>query len=790
MGKKASIKKYKSSVDYCVGAKAESPPKIKYNEVLTSGYFKRFYAIVVAISIIFASLGIVFIHYAEALGKADTSLFIQRATEQTKFAVEEHIKEEFITLLGAAVIAEKQHNLTIESYVLKDVISGLFRHNAFEIIGFSDSNGLAVWVDRYNMKQTADLSDEDFIRQSLAGHNTFIESHREQFGRSDVVVYSVPVYNDGSYTVRGVLFAVDPADELRNIVEHSLYAGTGMAHIIDKHGQYMLKSHSPLSLGIGNSIFELSTPLDKKIQNEISDNLMSGKDGHHELYVNGETRMVSYEPLSVNEWFVFYSVPEKMVSAGMKKVTTGAITVFITSVLVFLLLIIWVHYLNNKNRRSLEMLAFVDHLTGQRNYQKFLADAAEILQSSGEQYAVCYCDIKGFKYINDLFGRDVGDRLLQYWSNYFCEIMLEGELSGRVSGDIFVYLLKYTNRHEIETRYESAAQMLAVFPETLMYGYRPEMYGGVFINDGRNAELSLDDMLDRANMAHKKVKEECGIGRLGFYSDEMREQKLWESEVMSKMESALENGEFQLYFQPKINIQNGDELLGAEALVRWLSADYGLVTPNRFIEIFEKNGFIIKLDRYIFERVCQYYNAYLSERDSPACILSVNVSRLELMQADFVRQYSEIKEKYNIPDNHIELEFTESLVFQNHLLFRSIVSECKRHGFLCSLDDFGADYSSLNILKSIQVDVLKLDGLFFERGNNAERGREIVKNIIAMAKALNMKTVAEGVDQPEQVDQLREMGCDAVQGYVFSKPMPQSEFVIFMSQHGMVTNVH
>ncbi len=781
MKEKINVTRTKSSKDYCAEIhNIRYSGKKKDGELLSSAYFKKFYGFVLAIGFLFVSFGVLFISYAARQGEAETSLFIQRATEQTKFAVEEHIKEEFITLLGAATVAEKQSDLSLENDMIRDVLAVFFRYNTFEVVGFADCNGMAVLLDRYETSYQTDLSGEDFISHALEGHNFMTEARRVEFARNDVNIYSMPIYDEGSYTPRGVLFAANPADELREIVNHSLYAGTGMAHVIDNHGNYVVESKSPLSLGIGNDIFTLSAAMDKKIQEKISGDLAAGKNGYLEVSIGGERRYVAYEPLKINDWFVFYSVSEQLVSVGLKGVTTGAITMIVTAMIFFLFLIMIVHALYNKNRRALETLDFVDALTGQRTYRRFLSDAAEKLNTDGEQYAVCYCDIKGFKDINDLFGRDVGDRLLQFWSDYFCEIMLEDELSGRVSGDIFVYMLKYKTKQEIAARFESTAQRLMVFPETLYYGYRVELYCGVFIADENDSDLSINDRIDRANIALKTVKEEGSANRLGFYSTEMREQKLWEAEVMSKMETALENGEFQLYFQPKIDIQNGDIVTGAEALVRWVSPDHGIVPPNRFIGIFEKNGFITKLDRYIFDKVCQFYHENFSSGDLPACVFSVNVSKLELMQADFIQQYSQIKDKYGIQDKIIELEFTESLVFNNQLLFQSVVTDCKRHGFLCSLDDFGAGYSSLNVLKSIPVDVLKLDRLFFAYGNDEARGRELVRSILSMAKALNMKTVAEGIEQPEQVFQLRKMGCDTVQGYVFAKPMPEKEFVRYL----------
>ncbi len=738
------------------------------------------YVIALIVSLIYLFSGLLFIQYIEKLSRQETLGYIQEATRQTKFAIEEHIQEEFDTLLAAAIVAQDR-NLLVDDEVLHLLLKGLGAHNAYVQIGFADTSGQAVWIDQYDREHRANLSAEGFIQRALTGENALSRVRYDEVSRLDIHYYAVPIFDGNSHSIEGVLFAADPQDELRIIVNHSLHVGKGLAHIINNQGDYMVKSDSPLVVGVGNNIFQVRTPLDAATQQEIRDNMAARRAGYFIKAFYGENRLVAYEPLDINDWYVFYAVPEGMVSAGLKNVTVGAVATVSIATMVFIFFIVLIHRINTKNRNALETLAFVDPVTGRRNFHKFLRDAQEILKNAdGVRYAVCYCDIKGFRYINDLYGRDVGNRMLRYLADFQNRISQEGEVSGRICEDAFVALRKYQSRQEIELRFEGTAQQLAIFPETFSRGYKAELYGGAYLLDPADGNLTLNDMLDRAIAAHEEVKLWGGTKRFGIYSREMREQKLWEAEVESQMGAALENNEFRVYLQPKIDIQHGDRVLGAEALVRWSSPEKGLIPPGRFIELFEKNGFIVELDKFVFERACRYYKEAVLDGDLPAFVLSVNVSRLGLMQPDFMRAYTSIKEAYCIPDGHIELEFTESLVFGDHALFKTIVAECKRNGFLCSMDDFGAGYSSLNILKSIHVDVLKLDRQFFLYGNDGERGQELVKNIIAMAKALHMKTVAEGVDEKSQVEQLRTMGCDAIQGYVFAKPMPAEDFGQFM----------
>ncbi len=734
------------------------------------------YIMAFTISLAYFCASLTFIQYTGSLSRSETVGHIQNAVQQTKFAVEEHIQEEFDTLMAVAVVAQGR-NLLIEDEILRALVSGLGAHNAYRSVGFAGTDGQAIWIDQHDREHHGNLAAEDFIKRALSGKNTLSEERYDENSGEILHYYAVPVYDGKSYEVKGVLFAADPQDEFRAIINHSLYAGKGLAHIIDSEGTYVVQSHSHLALGIGNSIFELRTPLDSALEKEIRDALKARAAGYLVKAFYGENRLIAYAPLDINDWHIFYAVPEDMVSAGLKNVVAGAIVTVGIAAGVFLNFTVLIYKINSKNQRALENLAYVDPVTHHRNFHKFLLDAAKTLHDAdGTHYAVCTTNIKDFKYINDFYGREVGNRLLRYLADFQQAVSQEGEIAGRICEDTFVSLRKYRSKMEIEQRYESASKHLAVFPGTFSKGYKPEQYGGAYLVDPEDGDLTLNDMLDRAVAAMDNAKSSGGTRRFGFYSKEMREENLWKTELESKMHAALENGEFQMYLQPKIDIQHGNRICGAEALARWVSPEKGLIPPGRFIGLFEKNGFILELDRFIFDCACRYYKENVLDGGMASFVLSVNVSRLGLARPDFIRSYCDIKRAYGIPAGCVELEFTESLAFGDQSFFASVVDDCRRNGFLCSMDDFGSGYSSLNMLKCLRVDVLKLDRQFFLHGDDAEHGWMLVKHIIAMAKSLGMKTVAEGIDEERQVEQLRAMGCDAIQGYVISKPLPVGEF--------------
>ncbi len=417
-----------------------------------------------------------------------------------------------------------------------------------------------------------------------------------------------------------------------------------------------------------------------------------------------------------------------------------------------------------------------DRLTSGINYEKFLKDAEELLSYKDELHAVFYGDILNFKYINDTFGYDVGDKLLMYISQRIREAVTNvAGLYARVSADNYAVIVPYKDKNDfVETIY-TIIDDIGWFEDIQKANYKPEIYVGIYCSgdDPGSADLSISEMIDRANMAQKSVKGSSEY-HIAFYTEEIRERVIAEKELERKMESALANGEFKAYFQPKYEVSTG-EIVGAEALVRWDSPESGFMSPGKFIPLFEQNGFIINLDQYIFETVCKNIRDWI-DAGVKVVPISVNVSRLQFYRLDFAKRYTKIKEKYDIPDGILELEFTESIVFENLDILRKIVLSLKKSGFNCSIDDFGSGYSSLNILKNLPMDTLKLDKLFFDDSENMSRDKALISSVINMSRALEMKTVAEGIENWAQVAFLKEIGCDIIQGYVYSEPIPHARF--------------
>lgn len=479
-------------------------------------------------------------------------------------------------------------------------------------------------------------------------------------------------------------------------------------------------------------------------------------------------------PLEVNDWYLLNVFPESGLQGRYTETAVGIGIMILISSGLFFLFFYGQYKTIVHNQHTLETLAFTDPLTGCRNFYSFKKEARRILSNTDlTAYAVWYCDIKKFKFINDVLGYEEGDRILTNIA-YLFQDETPNSLFCRVSADNFVGLYKYKHREELQYRFEKLVESLQ--QQEMSYNRRlsTELCMGVYCLLEDDRFISVDHMVNRANIAQKYIKNQPG-NQFGFYDREIRNKVVEETELESEIEGAIERGEFKIFVQPKISIQGNNEIAGGEVLVRWQNPGKGMIPPGQFIPIMERAGKIVILDRYMFELSCKWLHHYLKS-GKKAINLAVNVSKIGMLRDDFVDYYGSIKEKYKIPDGLLELEFTETVMLNDDMVFNHLVEKLHEKGFICSLDDFGAGYSSLNLLKNVSIDIVKLDIMFFRKSSDIKRERIVISNIINMAKELRIKTIAEGVEYTETVEFLKSAGCDVIQGYVFAKPMPIEEF--------------
>ncbi|MEG2204721.1 MAG: bifunctional diguanylate cyclase/phosphodiesterase, partial [Oscillospiraceae bacterium] len=389
--------------------------------------------------------------------------------------------------------------------------------------------------------------------------------------------------------------------------------------------------------------------------------------------------------------------------------------------------------------RDLSDKVSTDALTGAPNFECFRLRGQTLLsQQPTAPCALFFLDIDNFKYYNHVFGAQYGDEILKKYAQLLRASLEPAETFCRATSDHFLVLRHYRDRAGLIGRQEAVDRQIADFVLATRNQHLFTLSCGICCADDLTGAPQIDHLIEHANFARKTAKLQS-LTHYAFYNEHIRDKMLTEKAIENQMQAALSNREFVVFLQPKVSLETG-QIACAEALVRWTLPGGRLVPPDVFIPIFEKSLLISALDQYVMEEVCRWLRGRLDEGLSVLPV-SVNVSRMQLYSPDFVRCYTDIRDRYGIPPHLLEIEFTESMIFENVALFLHIISALKQAGFLCSLDDFGKGYSSLNLLRNLPVDVLKLDKLFFDADDQMEKSRIIIGGIVTMAKQLSLKIV-------------------------------------------------
>ena len=544
-------------------------------------------------------------------------------------------------------------------------------------------------------------------------------------------------------------------------------------------GLYVILDHTGKKIGGSQYIYELVEG-ETKLRAQVSQAISTREETCFQIKTQNKNQMVVMTPLGINGWYLLNVLPEPNLHTRYLEMAIGAGIMILISCGLFLCYLYRQFLTINKNQETLAKLAYRDSVTGTRNYASFKQEMEKRLRKEKkETYAVWYCDIKKFKFMNDILGYEEGDRVLISLANLFRDYGGPDTLYCRISADNFAGLYKYKTREDMEEWFQ---KLVDVFQSRYLPFNKKipmEISMGVYCIEETDVEqLSIDQIVDRANIAQKNIKGLPG-NPFGFYNKEIRNRVLFESELESEIDLALRSQEFKIFVQPKISIQTGNQIVGGEVLVRWENPRKGTIPPGQFIPLMERDGKIVLLDRYMFEKSCEWLSNYIKSGRPPVSI-AVNVSKIGMLREDFVDFYGEVKNKYQIPDGLLELEFTETVLLNDDAMFNRLVTRLNEKGFICSLDDFGSGYSSLNLLKNLKIDVLKLDIMFFRKSNDISRERIVISNIINMAKELKIKTIAEGVEYVETVEFLKAAGCDVIQGYVFAKAMSVEAFELML----------
>lgn len=420
-----------------------------------------------------------------------------------------------------------------------------------------------------------------------------------------------------------------------------------------------------------------------------------------------------------------------------------------------------------------------DHLTGVYSEEVFCQKAIGILEENpSTDYAIVYSDIENFGLIKDLFGENAGNNILVYMARVFKHFISKDELCGRLEAEHFVLFLKY-DKETLDENLESVVKIINDFPVNMNIMLR---FGVYKIED---RAMPVQAMFGRAILTVETIKGRYGQ-YVAYYDQEIWEKQMHEQEIINCMEDALREKQFMVYFQPKYDL-GSERVAGAEALVRWQHPSKGFMNPAEFIPLFEKNGFITELDKYVWDTTCGYIETWI-KNGYPVVPISVNVSRTDIYNPDFIEIMLGIIHKHNLEPENIHLEITETAYTDNPEQIIEVVKQLKLIGFVIEMDDFGSGYSSLNMLNELPIDILKLD-MGFVQGDMGTNSNNILSFIIGLAKWMDYAVVAEGIETEEQIQILKNMDCNFVQGYYYAKPMPPDEFEAYMLRHNILDRI-
>ncbi|MGO5315616.1 bifunctional diguanylate cyclase/phosphodiesterase [Paraeggerthella sp. LCP19S3_G8] len=591
-----------------------------------------------------------------------------------------------------------------------------------------------------------------------------------EFSPGKGALYAVPAVGPNGL---GAVVGWVAHDSMKLLYNTDTADGVGFAHIVSSDGDFILRSENANSLGEDRNFFDGLRNEAVASEDDIArmaQDMQRGMSGCLGYTVDGQLREVNYYPLDLGGWYAISVVPPSLYATSVSDYSTlaiiGTTVLALVSFGAFGGCLAWA---TSRKNREISRLAFVDPVTGGHTVARFDMLVTERIKDRSP-FSLVALDIEDFRLVNDSFGKARGDELLRYLHKAIADGLREGEASARVTADLFNVMLDDTDPELVRAWLHELAERLNAFNRENNAPYFVKLNCGACAVEW---PCDIVTIRDRANTARKTSAAAGGhLCRCSFFSDVDHERLIREKEMENEMDRALERGEFILFLQPKICLESG-RTIGAEALVRWDSPKRGLLPPGEFIPFFERNGFVIKIDLAVFEQSCKLIRSWIDAGIEPLP-LSVNLSPLHLHDDRFLDAFEEIRKRYDVPAELLEFELTESVAFESLDLLRETVLGIHSLGFRCSMDDFGSGYSSLNVLKDIPVDTLKIDRQFFL--GDESRSEVVVGSVIDLAKKLNMGTIAEGVETIPQVEFLRSTECDAVQGYVFSAPVPVDLF--------------
>ncbi len=595
------------------------------------------------------------------------------------------------------------------------------------------------------------------------------------------MAFFVPVR--GSAFVDGVLSIV----EARNVIDVSSAMDEKAAAValISSGGEvFSDKTSSELSLSVGSDYYKFISTLtnDKEMVIRVGEAISLGERCACSITANGSEYTLAISPVDSFDgklFFISMSESRGLVSAEMAYIR-HIVNVLVIAIASLVIGLVYAALYYKYSQNALTEANLSDPKIGCANGEQFKRTVDSTVHGTDRNYAVAVFEIRQYRYLADTLSDDDETEVMKYIAKVIDTFCSERESFGYLGEGKFVLLILYNSERVLRDKIKLIETVANKHDILINIKTKLKFNVGVAISTvGKRRRAQ--ELIDRAIASCDRAKTDVKVPYI-IYTEEVNADREHDDRIEAQMESALENGEFRLFLQPKYNVA-GDRIDSAEALVRWFDPRRGeYMFPAEFISLFEANGFITKIDHFIYLQVLEYMSGAV-ERGDKIVPVAVNVSRVTASSDDFLDFYIGNKKKYRIGDGFITLELTESFAMEDYDKIYEIVDSLHKNGMLCSIDDFGSGYSSFSMLKKIPMDEIKLDRLFLEEGVDGKRDEIMLGTIISLAKSLGMKVVQEGVETKDMFDRVIAMGCDTVQGYYYAKAIPLEEYKIFINSN-------
>lgn len=662
-------------------------------------------------------------------------------------------REDFLRALAADI--EQQQNYDVEQ-LLQRFSSYVEQYDLYNM-GVTGRDGIC-----YTTRgETLDLSDQDYVIKGFEGEFTVSDMRLSEDTMDYINVFTMPVYKDGQ--VELLITAPYKSEKFAQMLDIVSFEGEGHSIVIDKEGRQVAGNQGDFAEGVESEAKEDITGT-------------ANSKGHYIYFSMGDGSYVGYvERLDVNNWYLLTYVNRSYMQANAASFVLNIQKDRLLVVSVMAAFCVFFGVYCSIQARSNEKMLFVDPLTNSYNYE-YLKLRFEEQNLEGQQgLALMVMDIDKLKLVNMLHGMQMGDKAILYVYHAFKRVLSQDEIYRR-HADEFIALIRYKTNAELVAKLKAlnneiqrGVQLVEICPLNVSMGVCPVEPYGSFRNIYGNAILAKNEI--------KGVTHHCYC----IFDERMSEKFLQRGRIEAEFAQAIQNDEFQVWYQPKYALDTG-RIVGAEALVRWKKSDGQMVSPGNFIPVFEQNGQIIRLDEHVINLVCKDIKEMKAE-GFPVVPISVNLSRLHLHHPGIVHQIDRLAREYNIVQGELAIEITESAMLDANDSLNSLIDQLHERGYRVDMDDYGSGVSSIGSLASLPFDTIKMDKSFVDHIGD-ERMNVVIRSTIQMALELDLEIVAEGIETKEQADFLRENHCTIGQGYYFSRPLDKSHYKDELRKYG------